>query len=303
MPEEDDFAAQLASLDREQLNALMSELQDRAGNTFAFQDPNEPAPGSAKRVDAWGIGLDDDATNSWTGFRSAARQTSLAGRGYNAYKQMRNRKKDKKKKAAHAAAMGEEAARQQQLRGERLKSVQNQLQTLDLRERVNQQFQDLDLEGLNRRVTEQGLNASLGGISKQYEDLSRQGGFAVANKGLAGSSFDAERLADTQAAQQQDQGQAVAQAQMQFQNLNQQNDTQRRDLLASISGGNPGESARLGGEIANIQNQANAYSMNAGQQAQGINAGQTAMNNQSQALGGLLSTYARLYGQNNQTPR
>jgi hypothetical protein len=119
---------------------------------------------------------------------------------------------------------------------------------------------------------------------------------------LAGSSFDAERLADTQAAQMQDRASAAAQANMQFQQLNQSSDDRRRQLLSSISGGNPGEEARLSGEMTNVQNTANNFSNSAGWQQQGQFSDQTAMNNQSQALGGLLSTYSRLYTQN-QTPR
>ena len=44
MATEEEFAQMLGSMDRGQLNALMAELNDRAGNRFAFTDPNVRAP-------------------------------------------------------------------------------------------------------------------------------------------------------------------------------------------------------------------------------------------------------------------
>lgn len=298
MPEEDDFAAQLASLDRNQLAELLNALNDRENQAFAFGDPTSKAP-----QQYLGAGLPPSLSamsdmSMIEKFRHGAGRGSVVGQ----YRHHRRSKKQKKKKREYKAALASESTRQKELLAERRKLVTNQLRTVDMRDKVNQQFKDLDLEGLHKRVTQQGLDNSLLGISQQYEDLTRQGGFATAGTGLAGSSFDAERLADTQAAQQQDQASAVSQAQMQFNQLNQQSDAQRRSLLASVSGSNPGEEARLSGELANVQNQANNYSTQAGWQQQGMATGQQGMNNQSQALGGLLSTYARLYTQN-QMPR
>jgi hypothetical protein len=302
MAEEDDFAAQLASMDRAQLQALMTELSDREGNRFAFTDPraNMRAPGG-------GTDSGEAFARHYTDSEDLmAHVTSLGGKtlysAYDAYKHMGSRSEAKKKKAAYEKALRDEAARQQKIRAERLKAVTNQLRTVDLRDKVNLQFRDLNLEGLHKRVAQQGLDTKLGGITEQYDDLTRRGGFATAGSGLAGSSFDAERLADTQAAQMQDRASAAAQANMQFQQLNQSSDDRRRQLLSSISGGNPGEEARLSGEMANVQNTANNVTNQAGWQQQGQYNDQTAMNNQSQALGGLLSTYSRLYTQN-QTPR
>ncbi len=218
--------------------------------------------------------------------------------GYGLYKRAKKSKADKAAARAHEEARMAEAARRAQILKERATSVKNQIRTLDLRDKVKQQYQDMDLEGLFKRISDQGLQNNMLGITQQFEDLGREGGFGAAATGLAGGSVDANRLADTDAAEKQSRAQAVAGAQQQFEGLKQSSKNQQDQVLQSISGGNPGEEARLTGELSNTWNETNQFANQANAGIQNQNTQAAGMAGQSQALGGLLSTYANLYTQN-----
>jgi hypothetical protein len=295
--QDDDFGAQLGSMDRAQLRALAEEYQQRMNQGFALSNPGG---GKAPTIHSATPDPHKWTQTSVSDYNTETfRDTAGLASGYGAYKRYTRSKSDRKKKKKYDEAMRAEKARQSGIAGERLRSIQGQLKTLDMRDKVNTQFKDMDMEGLFKRIADQGLQANMLGITQQYEDFSRQGGFGAAQTGLSGSSVDAERLADTDAAEQGDRSQAVAQSQNQLSQMTQQSDMARRQLLDSVSSSNPGEEARLGGELANIQNQANSFGQNAqGQMWQQQN-NAAGMNGQSQALGGLLSTYSTLYTQNN----
>ncbi len=288
MPEQDDYATALGSMDRGQLQALLAQLNDRAR-----MDPLNEAGGGVGAAPGVSGGafqnpFQEDIASG------GIQQASL----YNQYKRFKNRKADKKARAEHERQVAAERERTRGILGERAKSVQNQIRTLDLRDKVKQQYQDMDLEGLFKRVSDAGLQNNMLGITQQFEDLGRQGGFGAAQTGLAGGSVDATRLADTDAAQQQSRAQAVAGAQQQFEGLKQQSKDQQDQVLQSISGANPGEEARLSGELSNVWNQTNQFANQANAGIQNQNTQAAGMAGQSQALGGLLSTYANLYTQN-----
>ncbi len=305
MPTEDEFVAMLGSLDDGQLKELELELQNRSRTrNFAFNDPREGSkaptisPGAFASPQEWSEYMGEGGF--WGNFdedliKKGFKEASV----YQQYKNYGRRKSEKKKKKAYDKSLRDEALRQKQLLGERLRQVQGQRKTVGMRNQVDQQFRDLNLEGLFDRVVKGNLDSSLIGITEQHDDLTRQSGFDAVRSGLGGSSVDAERIADVQSSQEQAMAQAASQAQMQRTQLGQQADTARRNLLSSVSGSNPGEQARLSGEIANLQNSANAGTMNAGLGQFGMQQNQQQLAGQSQAIGGLLSNYANLYNTQN----
>lgn len=295
---EDDFAAQLGSLDEDQLQALLNEMGSRNQYGFAMGRPGVPAPSVRQ-------GAFQDPTKNADGTKenknSAHYQETILEEPsvWHQYKKYTGRKKDKKGRRAYDEAMESENQRQKQIMGERMKMVQGQIRTVGMRKKVNTQFRDMDLEGLFDRVTKQGLDSSLIGITQQHEDLSRNTGFQAAAQGLGGGSVDAERIADVQSSQDQASAQAAAQAQMHNRQLRTSADQTRQSLLNSVSGSNPGEEARLNGEMANLQNSANSFVNQAGLTQYGMGQNQQQAAGQSQALGGLLSNYANMYTTNN----
>lgn len=299
---DDDFANQIASLDADQLGALLSELEGRRGYDFAFDDVTQDAPGpkGASDYNPWGVEYQSGGSN--TDLRNNLRQTSLVGRAYGAFKSRSDKKKAAKKRRKYEAAVSAEKGRQKDFLEQRIKSVRNQLGTANLRNKVNQQFRDLELEGLFDRMTQQGLDASVLGITQQHEDLTRESGFDTVGRGLGGSSVDADRVADLQSSQDRALAAAAAQASQTRQNLSTGLDQQRRSLLASVSGSNPGEEARLGADLNAIQANARNAAAGAGQSIYGMGIQQEALAGQSQAIGGLLSSYANLYNQGTSTP-
>ena len=173
--------------------------------------------------------------------------------------------------------------------------MNQQLRTLDTRDKVNQQFQDLNLEGLFDRISQQGLDTNIQGITSQHADLSRETGFDTVGRGLGGSSVDATRAADVQSSQNQAVAQAAAQAQGQRNAMTAGANNQRQSLLNSVSGANPGEDARVQNEIQGIGQNASAFANQAGMTQFGMGQNQQANNGYSQALGGMLTNYANMY--------
>lgn len=279
----DDFGAQLGSMDRNQLKELMAYLGD--------------ASLGQKQVDGTGGAPN---VRAQTTLLQYGRDKGWLGGGYKAYKNYTGRKKDKKKAAEFEAQRALAITDQGKVNAERLKSVQQQLRTLDTRDKVNQQFQDLNLEGLFDRVSKQGLDTNIQGITQQHADLSRESGFQTASQGLGGSSMDATRVADVQSSQNQAVAQAAAQAQSQRAGMTATANSQRQNLLNSVSGANPGEDARVQNEIQGIGQGASAYENQAGLQAYGMGQNQQANNGYSQALGGMLTNYANMYTMQNQ---
>ena len=289
---EDDFGAQLGSMDRNQLKELMAYLGDANLGLRQVTGEGGGAPGVRSQ---WGYHGNPFTAGIGTdkAFYRSAGDRSI----YHAYK--RN-KKDKKKKAEFEAQRALAITDQGKVNAERLKSVQQQLRTLDTRDKVNQQFQDLNLEGLFDRVSKQGLDTNIQGITQQHADLSRESGFQTASQGLGGSSIDATRVADVQSSQNQAVAQAAAQAQSQRAGMTATANSQRQNLLNSVSGANPGEDARVQNEIQGIGQGASAYENQAGLQAYGMQQNQQANNGYSQALGGMLTNYANMYTMQNQ---
>ncbi len=299
MATEDEFIAMLGSMDEQQLHELELELSNRANQGFGLGDPRSKVrgPGEGGSAGKNFASHYDDMDDLYQHIASFGGKTLYSA--YDAYKGIGQSKSNRKKKKKYEEAMRKESARQKQIIGERLKQVQGQRKTVGMRNQVDQQFRDLNLEGLFDRVVKGNLDSSLIGITQQHDDLSRQSGFDAVRSGLGGSSVDAERVADVQSSQEQAMAQAASQAQMQRTQLGQQADTARRNLLSSVSGSNPGEEARLSGEISNLHNSANAANMNAGLGMFGMQQNQQQMAGQSQALGGLLSNYANLYNTQN----
>lgn len=290
--DEDGFMNNLGSMDQNQLEELLNEINSRATYDFGIRDPTAKAP----NVNA---GAFQDPTkefgSSWRDIPAIAlKGASLSHQ----FKSIGKRSADKKKLAAFNAAKRAESARQKDLLAKRARMVENQIKTIGLRGKVNQQFKDLGLEGLFDRVAQAGLDKNVLGITQQHEDFTRQTGFGAVSQGLGGSSVDADRIADVQSSQDSAIAQAAASAQGQRRQLGTQADRQRQDLLNSISGSNPGEEARLTGELSNVQNQANIFGQQANAAQMGLGIDQQQMAGQSQALGGLLSSYAHMYNQN-----
>ena len=294
----DDFGAQLGSMDRNQLKELMAYLGDASlGQRQVYGSAGDgPGPahlGAFALPTQRGVGLNQ-------GLGELGRTTFGAGSMYGQYLQAGRRRKEKKNIAEferqRAAAVGD----QNLVNQGRLKSVQQQLRTLDTRDKVNQQFQDLNLEGLFDRVSKQGLDSNIQGITQQHADLSRESGFQTASQGLGGSSVDATRAADVQSSQNQAIAQAAAQSQGQRANMTTQANSQRQNLLNSVSGANPGEDSRVQNEIQGIGQGASAYANQAGLTQFGMGQNQQTQNNYSQALGGMLTNYANMYTMQNQ---
>lgn len=288
----DSFAESLASLDRNQLAELLNELGARGSMEYALEDPRTGEPVVMK-----GAGFKADHAAAKGSDKEKLRQYVGRTDAYGQYRHYRRNKKQKAAKAAYEDAMRAESERQKGLIAERKKMVEGQLRTMDLRDKVNQQFRDLDLEGLFDRVVKQGQDQAVLGITQQHDDLARQSGFGAVAQGLGGSSVDAERVADIQASQDAALAQSAASAMSQRQNLGANLDQQRRALLSSVSGANPGEEARLSGQLSDISRQAGMFADQARTSGYGMNLQQQGMAGQSQALGGLLSSYARLYNQ------
>ncbi len=284
---EDDFSANLGSLDRAQLQALLTQLQDR--RTLFGVDDGVDDPTVRQGA------FQNPFKSDWDGGRGL-RQASL----FNQYKKFTGRKKDKKAQDEFNRQRAIEMANREKILGERAKMVEQQLKTHDLRDKTNQQFRDLELGGLFDNIVQQGLDKSLLGIQQQHGDLARETGFMAVGQGLGGSSVDAERSADISASQNQAVAQAASQAQNQKTQLHSDLDQQRRSLLQSISGANPGEEARVSGELDSARQNAASFGQQLAGQTYGMQQGQQRMAGQSQALGGLLSNYAKLYTQSSQ---
>lgn len=286
----DDFGSNLASMDRNQIQELINYLgQSSLADVSVSQDAAEPRirPGT-------GMGFFNGGSKAFNTARDVASHASA----YGMYKRSKKSKADKKAKAEYENQLREEVKRRKDIQGNRLKQAQGQMQTLDLRDKVNTQFRDMELEGLFDRVVNQGLDSSLLGITQQHQDLSRETGFQAVKQGLGGSSTDAERVSDIGASQDQAVAQAASQAQQARTGMSRDLDETKRSLLAGISGGNPGEQARLTGELQNIQSQAQGFGQQMAGQTFGMQQSAQQLAGQSQALGGLLSNYARLYNPN-----
>ena len=275
----DDFGAQLGSMDRNQLKELMSYLGDTSLAQKQVSGSAGDGPGVRSQITALQYGRDK----------------GHFGGGYKAYKNYTGRKKDKKKAREFEAQRAKAIEDQGLVNQERLKSVNQQLRTLDTRDKVNQQFQDLNLEGLFDRISQQGLDTNIQGITSQHADLSRETGFDTVGRGLGGSSVDATRAADVQSSQNQAVAQAAAQAQGQRNAMTAGANNQRQSLLNSVSGANPGEDARVQNEIQGIGQNASAFANQAGLTQFGMGQNQQANNGYSQALGGMLTNYANMY--------
>ena len=298
----DDFGAQLGSMDRNQLKELMAYLGDASLGQRQVYGSAGDAPTIHRGAGLPGHG---DGENPWKGNLSenfAEKFRNTAGRGslYGQYLHSQRNKKDKKNQAEFERQRAEAVGNQNLVNQGRLKSVQQQLRTLDTRDKVNQQFQDLNLEGVFDRVSKQGLDSNIQGITQQHADLSRESGFQTASQGLGGSSVDATRAADVQSSQNQAIAQAAAQSQGQRANMTTQANSQRQNLLNSVSGANPGEDARVQNEIQGIGQGASAYENQAGLTQFGMGQNQQTQNNYSQALGGMLTNYANMYTMQNQ---
>lgn len=298
----DDFGAQLGSMDRNQLKELMAYLGDENLGRRQVGGQAGDLPTIHRGVGVPGHG---DGENPWQGNLSenfAEKFRNTAGRGslYGQYLHGQRNKKDKKNRAEYEAQLAKAIGDQNLVNQGRMKSVQQQLRTLDTRDKVNQQFQDLNLDGLFDRVTKQGLDSNIQGITQQHADLSRESGFQTASQGLGGSSVDATRAADVQSSQNQAVAQAAAQAQGQRAGMTATANSQRQNLLNSVSGANPGEDARVQNEIQGIGQSASAYGNQAGLQGFGMQQNQQTQNNYSQALGGMLTNYANMYTMQNQ---
>jgi hypothetical protein len=304
----DDFSSQIGSLDRSQLKELMLQLQDQ---TLAERQVGGGGPGGAHKSftgSDWGQVGTSAAVGAATGATVGSVVPILgtavggvvggvAGAGYGTYRKFAKGKKAKRDQDEYGRQRAAAVQQQQQINAERLKSVRHQLKTLDLRDSVNQKFQDMDLGSMFDGVVKKGLDSNILGIAQQHDDINRETGFGTVARGLGGGSFDATRQADIQTSQDQAVAQAAAQAQSQRSQLGQQADTQRRQLLDSISGANPGEDARVQNEIQGIGQNASAFGQSAQNSIYGSALQQQQMAGQSQALGGLLSNYANLYTQ------
>lgn len=290
----DDFGAQIGSMDRNQLKELMAYLGDATlGQKQVYgaagSGPNVRAGAFTDPTKIYGKGVD----GVWD---IATKSASLS----NQYHRYTGRNQDKANQAEFEAQRAKAIGDQNLVNQERLKSVQQQLRTLDTRDKVNQQFQDLNLEGLFDRVSKQGLDSNIQGITQQHADLSRESGFQTASQGLGGSSIDATRAADVQSSQNQAVAQAAAQAQGQRSAMTANANSQRQNLLNSVSGANPGEDARVHNEITGIGQNASAYENQAGLQGFGMQQNQQTQNGYSEALGGMLTNYAHMYTMQNQ---
>lgn len=299
----DDFGAQLGSMDRNQLKELMQYLSDTTLGAHQVQGAAGDGPAQYR-----GSGLPtyrDFANRAKGSFFGGEEVKNSVGRLgiYGQYLHGKRSAKAKKEKAEWEAAQAQAIKDQNLVNQERLKSVTQQLRTLDTRDKVNQQFQDLNLEGLFDRVSQQGLDSNIQGITQQHADLSRETGFDTVGRGLGGSSVDATRAADVQSSQNQAVAQAAAQAQSQRAGMTANANAQRQNLLNSVSGANPGEDARVQNEIQGIGQDANAYSTQAGLTQFGMGQNQQAMNGYSQALGGMLTNYANMYTMQNQNTK
>lgn len=293
----DDFGAQLGSMDRNQLKELMQYLSDTTLASRQVQGDAGAGPAGPRR----GAGWDNFDKNPFTS--EGSKQTFGRWSATGQYKHQRRNKKDKKKIAEWEEQQATAIKDQGLVNQERLKSVDQQLRTLDTRDKVNQQFQDLNLEGLFDRISQQGLDTNIQGITSQHADLSRETGFDTVGRGLGGSSVDATRAADVQSSQNQAVAQAAAAAQSQRAGMTDNANKQRQNLLNSVSGANPGEDARVQNEIQGIGQDANAYSTQAGLTQFGMGQNQQANNGYSQALGGMLTNYANMYTMQNQNTK
>ena len=291
----DDFGAQLGSMDRNQLKELMAYL----GDASLGQKQVDGSSGGAPNVRR-GAGIKFGDFNGLGNDGAYGHQNRERASIYGQYKAYKRKSKDKKNQAEFEAQRQKAIADQGLVNQGRLKSVQQQLRTLDTRDKVNQQFQDLNLEGLFDRVSQQGLDTNIQGITQQHADLSRESGFQTASQGLGGSSIDATRAADVQSSQNQAVAQAAAQAQGQRAGMTATANSQRQNLLNSVSGANPGEDARVQNEIQGIGQNASAYENQAGLQSYGMQQNQQNQNGYSQALGGMLTNYANMYTMQNQ---
>ena len=309
----DDFGAQLGSMDRNQLKELMAYLGDAS---LGQKQVYGSAGGGLGYRPSWN-------GNDWGGVGKGAATGAAAGAmagsvvpvlgtavggvvggvvgaGMGVYNKYAGNRKQRKNQAEYESQKAKAISDQNLVNQGRLKSVQQQLQTLDTRDKVNQQFQDLNLEGLFDRVSKQGLASNIQGITQQHADLSRESGFQTASQGLGGSSVDATRAADVQSSQNQAIAQAAAQSQGQRASMTANANSQRQNLLNSVSGANPGEDARMQNEIQGIGQSASAYGNQSGLQGFGMQQNQQNQNGYSQALGGMLTNYANMYTMQNQ---
>lgn len=214
---------------------------------------------------------------------------------YHGLKKSAHRKAEAKRRNAFNAAQGEATQEYLGGRSQEMQMAKDELNKRDTANKVNSYFSSDTMTGLYDTLRSNVLQNALSDIVNKYQSQLRTSAFQTAGQGLMGSSVDAERRGSIDQSQNAEATKAAGDADSYVTGVKNQNETQRQNLIDSLSSDNPADAASITQSERQLQSDMQKTNQQYASSAANSQINQNGLNLQSQSLGNLMSNYANLY--------